>query len=156
MIPTNKLIIRIKQNLLAGHYVEIEQAKQVMGDTLLDCIREDYRLKAAGKIGSDGISWLPTEKFLRTGKPMLIQSGRLIAGFRFVPTDKGFKIVNDVEYASRQFSVRPPWPVSQRIPTVWLQRMLEAGRPYIIQAAIRATKSAIEQVSRSRVKRIQQ
>jgi len=39
--------------------------------------------------------------------PMLVNTGKLLEGFRIIPTTKGLNIVNNVSYAAEQNKVRP-------------------------------------------------
>lgn len=135
------LIPLIRQNLeLSEHF---DEAKRVMAQSILDSIETDYRTKAQGGIGEDGIYWEPTKKFLKKGGLMLINTGDLLNSFQFEVTSTGFRIYNDLVYAYRQLSQRLPWPLDQ-LPASWLKRMLDAGRPYLVRAVEDAAKKSVQ------------
>lgn len=143
----NRLVVRhliplIKENLERSP--ELDQAKQAMAESFLESIIQDYRTKANGGTGEDGIRWEPTLKFLLQQGLILIRSGNLLRGFRIEITETGFKVYNDVDYAYIQFIKRMPWPTDQ-IPPTWLKRMLDAGRPYLMQALARSVRDSVEQ-----------
>lgn len=144
MTRVSHLLPLIKENLEHFRFGELDQAKEAMAQEMLDCILEDYRIKARGGTGSDGVTWEHTKKFIESGGEMLIKSRNLINGFRFELTHTGFRIYNDVEYARRQFSVRPPWPADQ-LPSAWIRRMLIAAKPYLVKAIAQAAARAVEQ-----------
>jgi hypothetical protein len=122
----------LKKSLTSSDNAILRRMKIAMGNELIKCIMEAYKVKSKGGVDLAGIKWKPTKAFLAGKRPILINKRKLINGFDVELTDKGFKIVNRVEYSVYAFARRKPWPAdNRRFPEEWSKRLLKVAKPYL-------------------------
>lgn len=135
MSRVSKLAQAITAELNNSTNRTVRAMKQAMAEKLISLVIEAYREKSVGAKDEQGIRWKETQKFKKHRSPMLIDTGRLINGFRFELTDSGIQLFNKMDYAKYVFSQRMPWRRDGRLPKRWIEILSRIAKPFIVEIA---------------------